>query len=139
MAKAVASALRDQGLQHGAIVARNEAAGRALAEACGYRYLRQLGAERPRMLINVTPIGMSGEHAAQLPFEEGAIEAAEVAFELVALPVETPFVERARSLHKRVITGGEVIVLQARAQFVLYTGITPSDEQVEAARAYALG
>ena len=35
------------------------------------------------------------------------------------------------------ITGLEVIALQALEQFVLYTGVRPTPEQVEAAVAYA--
>jgi shikimate dehydrogenase len=38
-----------------------------------------------------------------------------------------------------VITGAEVIVLQALGQFLLYTGIEPSSEQVADAAAFALG
>ncbi|MET0283308.1 MAG: shikimate 5-dehydrogenase [Polyangiales bacterium] len=139
MAKAVASALRDRGHTQGTIVARNQQTGRALAEGCGYGYLDTLGALRPRMLINVTPLGMAGADAERLPFDEAAIDAAEVVFDVVALPVETPFVKRARAVNKRVITGGEVIALQAVGQFVLYTGVTPSPEQLDAAQRYALG
>jgi hypothetical protein len=36
-----------------------------------------------------------------------------------------------------VITGLEVIALQALEQFVLYTGVRPTDEQVAAAVAFA--
>jgi len=36
-----------------------------------------------------------------------------------------------------VITGLEVIALQALEQFVLYTGVRPTAEQVDAAVAYA--
>src|SRR5471030_3071692 len=60
MAKAVASALRDGGYENGLIVARNERAGRALAESLGYAWQAELGARSPQMLINVTPIGMTG-------------------------------------------------------------------------------
>lgn len=60
LAKAVASALRDGGYKNGLIVARNEAAGRALAESLGYEWQADLGTRRPQMLINVTPIGMTG-------------------------------------------------------------------------------
>jgi shikimate 5-dehydrogenase len=42
----------------------------------------------------------------------------------------------ARSKRKTVITGAEVIVLQAVEQFVLYTGVRPSGEQIE--RAFAI-
>ena len=52
-------------------------------------------------------------------------------------PKGTPLIRAARALGKRVITGGEVIVLQAVEQFVLYTGIRPSAEQIAEAAAYA--
>jgi len=146
MAKAVASALRDAGFRSGTVIARNERTGAALAERCGFAFRTELGAERPAMLINVTPIGMENRQSAQrdegdsstLAFSEDAIRAAEVAFDVVALPPITPFIRRARELGKRVITGGEVIVLQAVDQFVLYTGVTPSEAQIAAAANYAL-
>lgn len=140
MAKAVASALRDAGFDQGLIVARNEQAGRQLADVCGYRWQAKLGDLCPPMLINVTPIGMAGgPEAHQLAFPETAIAVAERVFDVVAMPVQTPLVEQAQALGKPVITGLEVIALQALEQFVLYTGIRPSQEQVDAAVAYARG
>ncbi|WP_248920433.1 shikimate 5-dehydrogenase [Pseudomonas entomophila] len=138
MAKAVASALRDAGFRDGIIVARNEPAGRQLAQACGYRWLPELGDQCPSMLVNVTPIGMAGgPEAAQLAFSEAAIAAAEQVFDVVAMPARTPLIQQAEALGKPVITGLEVIALQALEQFVLYTGVRPSDEQVAAAVAFA--
>ncbi|MGB9090543.1 MAG: shikimate 5-dehydrogenase [Pseudomonas farsensis] len=138
MAKAVASALRDAGFTEGTIVARNEQAGRQLADMCGYRWLPDLGDLAPPMLINVTPIGMAGgPEADKLPFADTAIEAAEWIFDVVAMPARTPFIQRAEALGKPVITGLEVIALQALEQFVLYTGVRPNREQVDAAVAYA--
>ncbi|MDQ3035230.1 MAG: shikimate 5-dehydrogenase, partial [Myxococcota bacterium] len=139
MAKAVASARRDAGLGSGVVIARNETTGPALARACGLRWRRELGDERPRMLIQVTPLGMAGPDAHVLAFPEAAIDAAEIVFDVVALPHETPLVARARAAGKKTITGDEVIVLQAVDQFVLYTAITPSAEQIAAAAAFALG
>jgi len=138
MAKAVASALRDAGFKEGLIVARNEQAGRQLADVCGYRWVAELGDRCPPMLVNVTPIGMSGGPQAQeLAFSEAAIAAAERVFDVVAMPALTPLIRRAQALGKPVITGLEVIALQALEQFVLYTGVRPTPEQVEAAVAYA--
>ena len=138
MAKAVASALRDAGFRDGIIVARNEPAGRQLAQACGYCWLPELGDQCPSMLVNVTPIGMAGGvEADQLAFSETAIAAAERVFDVVAMPARTPLIQRAEALGKPVITGLEVIALQALEQFVLYTGVRPSDEQVAAAVAFA--
>ena len=140
MAKAVASALRDAGLREGVIVARNEQAGRQLADVCGYRWVAELGDLCPPMLVNVTPIGMAGgPEADQLAFSENAIDAAERVFDVVAMPAQTPLIRRAQALGKPVITGLEVIALQALEQFVLYTGVRPTPEQVEAAVVYARG
>lgn len=138
MAKAVASALRDGGYAKGVIVARNEEAGRALAQSLGYEWQAQLGVLRPQMLVNVTPIGMTGgAEADQLAFEADAVDAAETVFDVVAIPSETPLILRGRAQGKRVITGLEVIAIQALEQFVLYTGVRPTDEQFQAAVAFA--
>ncbi|VVO37551.1 shikimate 5-dehydrogenase [Pseudomonas fluorescens] len=140
MAKAVASALRDGGYRNGLIVARNETAGRALASSLGYQWLPELGAERPQMLINVTPIGMTGaDEADQLAFDANAIDSAQIIFDVVAIPAETPLILRGRAQGKRVITGLEVIAIQALEQFVLYTGVRPTQEQFQKAVAFARG
>lgn len=138
MAKAVACALRDSGFSEGLIVARNEQAGQQLADVCGYGWVRELADRCPPMLINVTPIGMMGGAEAQhLAFPEQAVAAAEWVFDVVAMPERTPLIERASSLGKSVITGLEVIALQALEQFVLYTGVRPTQLQVEKAVAFA--
>lgn len=91
------------------------------------------------LLVNVTPIGMAGgAGAADLAFPREMVAAAQRVFDVVAVPVETPLIRLARGLGKPVITGGEVIVLQALEQFVLYTGVRPSEAQVAEAAALAL-
>ncbi|KKX61038.1 shikimate 5-dehydrogenase [Pseudomonas putida] len=137
MAKAVASALRDGGYHNGLIVARNERTGQALAKSLGYSWQAELGDRRPQMLINVTPIGMTGPQADQLAFDAKAIEAADIVFDVVAVPSETPLILRARAEDKHVITGLEVIAIQALEQFVLYTGVRPTDEQFQKAVEFA--
>ena len=138
MAKAVASALRDGGYRNGLIVARNQVTGSALAQNCGYQWQAELGQHRPQMLINVTPVGMTGgAEADDLAFSEAAIDQAEILFDVVASPVETPLIIRGRAQGKRVITGLEVIAIQALEQFVLYTGVRPTPEQFQSAVAFA--
>jgi shikimate dehydrogenase len=139
MAKAVTAALCDAGFRHGTIVARNERAGRALAGAYGYDFQDELATLRPGLLINVTPIGMrGGPDQDTLAFPAEAIDAAAVVFDVVAMPVETPLITAARRAGKATISGGDVIVLQAVAQFALYTGQQPSDAQIAAAARFAL-
>jgi shikimate dehydrogenase len=90
------------------------------------------------MLINVTPIGMADRpEADQLAFDPDTIVAADIVFDVVAVPSETPLIVRGRAEGKKLITGLEVIAIQALEQFVLYTGVRPTDEQFQQAVAFA--
>jgi shikimate dehydrogenase len=138
MAQAVVAALRDGGFSDVVVVARNPESGPALAERYGFSWSPTVSGEHPDILINATPIGMAGgAQADDLPFDDATLRAAEVAFEVVALPVETPFVRRARELDLPVITGAEVISLQAAEQFRLYTGVRPSEDLLQRAAEYS--
>ena len=136
MAKAVAAALRDSGFTNGTIVARNAAAGQGLAALYGFNWTAEPEAGAP-LLINVTPIGMTGGNTDQSPFPEALIAEAEIAFDVVQYPPETRFLKTAKALGKQIITGTEVATIQALEQFVLYTGVRPTPEQVREAAAYA--
>jgi len=137
MAKATAAAFRDAGFGDVTIVARNEERGRALAELYGFTWQPSTGAAAAEVIVNVTPIGMAGgADAERLSFSPEAIEAASVVFDVVALPAETPLIAAGRAAGKTVITGAEVATLQALEQFVLYTGIRPTDAQVRDAEEF---
>ncbi|WP_256213980.1 shikimate 5-dehydrogenase [Arthrobacter sp. ov118] len=139
MAKATVAALRDAGFEDVTVVARNEATGRGLADLYGFAWSAELGSANPAadMIINVTPVGMAGGPEAEaLSFPQEAIDAAKVVFDVVALPAETPLIRAARAAGKNVITGAEVATIQALEQFVLYTGIRPTDGQVRAAEEF---
>ena len=138
MAKAVACALRDAGFRNGTIVARNEAAGRALAGLYGLGWRAEMGDSTADLLINVTPIGMAGGPEADvLAFNAPAIDAAHMVFDVVAMPPETPLIRAALRRGKPVITGAEVFAIQAVEQFVLYTGIRPDDDLFQRAAVFA--
>ncbi|MDO9410004.1 shikimate 5-dehydrogenase [Patulibacter sp.] len=140
MAKAVAFALREGGFGRGTVVARNEATGRPLAEGAGFGWAAEPPATDGAVLVNATPIGMSGgPESDDLPFPAATVDAAATVFDVVASPSETPLVRRARAAGVPVVTGAEVVALQAVEQFVLYTGVRPTDEQVAAAAAHAAG
>jgi shikimate dehydrogenase len=137
MAKATAAAFRDAGFRDVTMVARNEATGRPLAELYGFRWIGDLRDSTADVIVNITPIGMAGgPDADALSFPEEAIDAARVVFDVVALPAETPLIKAARAAGKPVISGAEVMTIQALEQFVLYTGVRPSDEQVRAAEEF---
>lgn len=137
MAKATAAAFRDAGFTAVTIAARNEERGRALADLYGFSWTPDSDGVSADVIVNITPIGMAGGAEAQsLSFDEEQIAAASVVFDVVALPAETPLITAARAAGKTVITGAEVATLQALEQFVLYTGIRPTTEQVRAAEEF---
>ncbi len=136
MASAVAAAFAGAGFGAGTIVARNRAAGRALADRVGWDHAPEVGARRAPILVNVTPIGMAGApEESEQAFDDDAVGAADVVFDVVAMPSETPVFTAARAAGVEVITGAEVIALQAAEQFERYTGVRPTAEQIAAASA----
>lgn len=137
MAKATAAAFRDAGFTEVTIAARNEERGRGLADLYGFAWTPDAAGVTADVIVNITPIGMAGGGEAQsLAFDAEQIAAASVVFDVVALPAETPLIRAAREAGKPVITGAEVATLQALEQFVLYTGIRPTSEQVRAAEEF---
>ncbi|MGK2880775.1 MAG: shikimate 5-dehydrogenase [Mycobacterium sp.] len=136
MANAVGAAFRDAGFGDGIVVARNEQTGGQLARKLGYTWRPEVGSARAAVIVNVTPIGMVGgpesHHAA---FDPAAIAAADAVFDVVASPAETPLIAAAREAGCTVITGAEVIALQAAEQFERYTGVRPSPELIGEASA----
>jgi shikimate dehydrogenase len=140
MANAVGCAFRDNGFGDGTIVARNEVKGRALADRLGYAWAPEVAALSAGIIVNVTPIGMAGGPEADLSaFDATTIAKADTVVDVVALPAgghrHTPLIAAARAAGKDVITGAEVIALQAAEQFERYTGVRPSPQQVDAASA----
>ena len=136
--KAVVAALHDAGFATGTVVARNEATGGAVAEQYGFGWQAELGALRPSLLINATPIGMAGgEGEGRMPVASDVVGGATTVFDVVASPSETPLIQAARAARRKVITGAEVVALQAAEQFELYTGVRPTHDQVQRASAFA--
>lgn len=135
MANAVVAALADYGMT-GTVVARNQATGSALATRYGWEFSTFVP-EDAELLVNVTPLGMYGDAEHEQAFSDEQISRATIVFDVVAYPVETPLIKAATRLGKPTINGGEVVALQAAEQFVLYTGIRPTDEQIMAAEEYS--
>ncbi len=136
MAKAVVAAFRSAGFTDLTVVARNTVAGPALAEQYGYRHVA-VAEPGAAIIVNVTPLGMRGADADVQAFDDAVLEAAAVVFDVVAFPAETPLIIAARAAGKRVITGAEVIALQAAAQFEKYTGVAVTAEQVARASEFS--
>lgn len=139
MAKAVLAALVDSGFTEGAVVARREEAGRALAERYGVAWSAEPPAPgEASVLLNATPIGMAGgPDAAASAFPAEVVARSAAVVEAVQQPVRTPLVALAEQHGALVVPGSAIMRLQALEQFVRYTGVRPTDEQVERAEEYA--
>lgn len=137
MAKAVVAAFRDAGFADLTVIARNPESGPRLAAAYDYAWTPEDPEPGAAVIVNATPLGMNGRDADALAFSHGHIDAADIVFDVVAFPAETPLIKAARAKSKHVISGAEVIALQAASQFARYTGVTPTPEQISRASAYS--
>lgn len=141
MAKAVVAAFKAAEFEDLTVVSRNPVAGAALAAKYGYRHLSdQQLTDSPacfEVLVNVTPIGMTGENENELSFGESLVESATTVFDVIAFPAETPLIKLAVNLGKQIITGTEVIALQAALQFAAYTGVELTADQVRRASEFS--
>jgi len=138
MARAVVAALRDGGFTDVLVIARDAARGAKLARQYGFSAGTDLGGQPAAVLVNATPIGMAGGPMAEdLAFPIDVIRAARTVFDVVAFPAQTPLIRQARMYGVDVITGAEVIALQAAEQFALYTGVRPTPDQVRRASEFS--
>lgn len=82
------------------------------------------------VIVNCTPVGMSGGPAAgQSPIEDlSKLEPSAVIFDTVYNPIETPLLRAARARGLATIDGVSLFTRQAEAQFRLWTGkAAPAD------------
>lgn len=137
MASACAAALARAGFDKVTVVARNRTTGCALADRHGWTW-QDVAEPRFSMILNATPVGMSGAaESVHMPVAEAVVDHADVVFDVIAMPPDTPLMRYAASRGKQLISGADVMVLQAVEQFVLYTGIRPSADLIAAAAAHS--
>lgn len=138
MAKAIVSALDDAGYRDVTVVARNKAAGHALASLYGYQWHADWPADRGYdVLVNASPVGMA-PNADESPCPEALVAQAKYVIDSVANPIQTQLIQTAQRLGKQTVNGFAIMVIQSVEQFALYTGVMPDAATVEAARAFVL-
>ncbi|MCH8508198.1 MAG: type I 3-dehydroquinate dehydratase [Phycisphaerales bacterium] len=77
------------------------------------------------LLINCTPVGMSGgpnPDGQSIPLPDLSIPSEAIFFDTVYNPIETPMLKAAKERGYRTIDGVQMFVRQAAAQFELWTG-----------------
>jgi 3-dehydroquinate dehydratase/shikimate dehydrogenase len=102
----------------------------ALAKAAKARALKHdlLAKHSFDAILNSTPCGMKGS-AQPLPLAENELNA-ELVFEMVYNPLETPLLKLAKSRGIPVINGLEMFVQQGARQFQIWTGRTPPEAEM---------
>ena len=125
-ARAAAFGLVDQGADV-FIINRTHQHAVSLAKAAGATALKpsQLARHHFDVLINSTPCGMAGS-SQTLPLAENELNA-DLVFDMVYNPLETPLLKLARARGIPVISGLEMFVQQGARQFEVWTGKTPPE------------
>ncbi|HEG44168.1 MAG TPA: shikimate dehydrogenase [Phycisphaerales bacterium] len=105
-----------------------KAAGLAEEFKCKYAGLDKLCEMQADVVVNCTSIGMyPNVDASGLP--EGCIREGMTVFDTVYNPVETLMLKQAKAKGARCVTGAEMFIRQAMAQYKIYTGAA-GDENI---------
>ena len=137
-ARAAAFGLADKGA-HVAILNRTPGSARVLAQEAGAEVLRHaaLGREHFDVLVNATPLGMAG-FSDEVPLRAEEMRA-DLVFDLVYNPLETPLLRMARERGVETISGIEMFVAQGVRQFELWIGSNPPVAEMREVVERALG
>ncbi len=105
---------------------------KALAEEFGVTPVpwEARGSSRAALLVNATPMGMSGPFEDISPFPSQDLGPDRMVYDLVYNPLHTRFVKEARAAGCRVVPGLEMFLYQAVEQFRLWTGRILPDEEL---------
>ncbi len=76
----------------------------------------------PQLLINTTPLGMSGDLEQLSPYNASALESEMIIFDLVYNPLDTKLLQDATQAGCTTIQGIEMFLHQGMEQFQLWTG-----------------
>jgi len=121
---AALSSLQRAGAQ-ATLFARNPESVRPLAQRFGVdcRPLREASFEDFEVVVNATPLGTIGDHQNESPALAAQLRGVRLVYDLVYNPTETLLLQQAARAGCACLGGLEMLVLQAAAQFKLWTGV----------------
>lgn len=130
----VAKAIGAGVLKNGAILmiaSRSIARSKELAEKLGCQHVlwENRGAQYADVLINCTPVGMH-PNVEDSPFADNWLREGTLVFDTIYNPENTLLIKRAKQRECRTVTGLEMFIRQAAAQFELFTGQAAPIEQM---------
>lgn len=128
-ARAAVFGTRDKGAEV-FILNRTPETAQKLARQSGSKVIKKeaLAKSQFDVIINATPIGMTGNKAPQL-LEPKDLNT-KLVFDLVYNPLETPLIRMARQQSIPIITGVEMFVQQGARQFEIFTGKPAPEEEM---------
>ena len=105
------------------VTCRNPETGTRLARDMGATFVdwHTRSTMQAELLVNTTPLGMRGKFQAASPWPF-PLSSCRVCYDLIYTPRMTPFLTQARNETKTVLSGLDMFVHQAAAQFNLWTG-----------------
>ena len=109
----------------------------AASLGCEAGSLEEVAGTGARMIVNATPVGMNG--AAQSPIPTGWLRGNEVVLDMVYRPPETELLRQARARGCSTISGLEMFLRQAEAQYEVWTGDQAPSNRMRGAAMSAVG
>lgn len=148
-AKAVAYALVKAGVENLEILNRTPAHAQVLVESLrGHKEIEigwiqtPISSERvleSDLLVNCTPVGMSGHSITEIPLSEALLSENMVVMDLIYNPQQTRLLKEAQRIGCRTIDGVDMLVHQGVASFELWTGKSPPVDIMRESVLEALG
>ncbi len=142
-ARAIAFALVEEGATV-VVTNRTEQRGLKLVQdvrkygECVFVPMSELEKLRFDILINATPVGMSGYMPGKLPVDSKLIKEGIVVFDTVYNPMETALIRLAKMRGCRVVYGIDMLVHQGARAFEIWTGLSPPFDVMKKAALNAL-
>lgn len=90
------------------------------------------GGVEAQIIINSTPLGMTGKFEDQTPYKQAWFKGKGVAYDIVYTPYNTRFRQEAEQAGWESISGREMFIGQANAQFKIWTGKDLSERAKQA-------
>lgn len=122
VAKAIgAGVVRNNGILM--IASRNHSRAKELSEKLGCQHVlwENRGAQYADVLINCTPVGMH-PNVDESPFADNWLREGSLVFDTIYNPENTLLLKQAKQRECRTVSGLEMFIRQAAAQFELFTG-----------------
>lgn len=131
-AKAVLAGLQELGVSDITICNRTAQRAESLATLFNINAVAwdDRGSVDADLVINTTPMGMSGELVDETPYAAEMFQESGVAYDLVYNPLETTFLRTAKEAGWETIDGLHMFAAQGAEQFRLWTGKTIPHEHI---------